>query len=169
MLGSAIHRLQPAWQLHGLDISAAMLRRAESTGAYVKLFQGTAERLPVGSGTVDVLVTAFMMHSVMQRQVALAEMLRVLKPGGKLALVDLYRTTRRWPVISGTIDNILSAFHERGAPSRYASVDEMCRSLRQAGFSVSAMCLLDVDSTVAQRKAGKRMHGLIVAAKGATE
>jgi ubiquinone/menaquinone biosynthesis C-methylase UbiE len=167
MLGSAVHCRRPEWQLHGLDISAEMLRRAAATGAYAKLFQGTAECLPVGSGTVDVLVSAFMMHSVMRRQLALAEMLRVLKPGGKVALVDLYRTTRRWPGISGVIDNVLSAFHERGAPSRYVSVDEMCRSLRQAGFRVSTRRLLDADEITAQKKAGKRMHGLVVATKGA--
>jgi len=165
VLGSAMHRLRPKWQLYGLDISAEMLRRAAATGAYAKLFHGTAECLPVGSGTVDLLVTAFMMHSVMRRQVALTEMLRVLKPGGTLALVDLYRTTSRWPVISSVMDNILSAFHERGAPSRYASIDEMRNALRQVGFSVSAGRCLDADETIAQRKTGKRMHGLIVATR----
>lgn len=167
MLGLAIHGLLPEWQLYGLDISAEMLLRAKATSAYAQLFHGTAECLPVGSGTVDVLVSAFMMHSVLKRQVALAEMLRVLRLGGKLVLVDLYRTTRRWPGISGAMDNILSALHERGAPSRYVSINEMCGSLRQAGFSVSAWHLLDANENVAHKKAGKRMHGVIVATKAA--
>ena len=54
----------------------------------------------------------------------------------------------------------------RGAPSRYASIDEMCCALRQAGFSISARRLLDADETVAQPKIGERMHGLIVATMG---
>jgi predicted methyltransferase len=41
MLGSAVHCFRPEWQLHGLDISAEMLRWA-ATGAYAKLYQGTA-------------------------------------------------------------------------------------------------------------------------------
>ena len=165
MLGSAMRSVRPEWQLQGLDISAEMLHRAAATGAYTTLYHGTAERLPAGSGTVNLVVTAFMMHSVMRRKFALAEILRVLRPGGKLVLIDLYRTTPRVRLISGMIDNVLSALHEHGAPSRYVSVDEMCRALLHAGFRVTAKRLLDADEMVAKKKAGKRMHGLIVAAK----
>jgi len=169
MLGAAMRCLRCEWQLYGLDISANMLLHAATTGAYDNLFQGTAECLPTESGTVEVLVTAFMMHSVMRRELALAEMFRVLKPGGVLAVVDLFRTTRRWPAVSIVADNVLSALHERGAPSRYSSVEEMCRSLQGVGFNITARRLLDADNSIAKKKLGKRMHGLIVATKRAME
>lgn len=37
----------------------------------------------------------------------------------------------------------------------------------RGGFSIRTTCLLDTNEGTARKKIGKRMHGLIVAAKGA--
>jgi len=156
MLGAALRpRLPQSTRLLGLDISGEMLRRAEETRAYDETYLSTAENLPVETQSCDVVVSAFMFHSVLRRTTALAEISRVLKPGGRLALIDLYRTSRRWPIISSLFDNVRSARHERGAPSRYVTMAEMSRALQRAGFAIDAELLLDSDERVADRKIGK--------------
>ncbi|MGQ0661538.1 class I SAM-dependent methyltransferase [Sphingosinicella sp.] len=123
LLGTHLRALLPEHvRLAGLDISAEMLKRAGLTRAYDQTYHSTAEHLPVTSNSCDAVVSAFMIHSILRRELVLSEIFRVLKPGGKLALVDLYRTTPRWPVLSVLVDNILSTRLERGAPSRYIRV-----------------------------------------------
>lgn len=166
LLGWELRRLlQPRTQLVGLDISPEMLKLAKDTSAYDQTICSTAELLPIESESCDVIVSAFMMHSVLRRNASISEMHRVLKSGGVLALVDLYRTSRRWPVLSFLRDNLLSAKYEHGAPSRYVSMREMSLALKRASFHIGTEILLDSSMEVADLKAGRRMHGLVVGLK----
>jgi len=54
----------------------------------VEVVDGVAERLPVGDAGVDAAVAALMLCSVGDQGVALAEMRRVVRPGGELRFVE---------------------------------------------------------------------------------
>jgi ubiquinone/menaquinone biosynthesis C-methylase UbiE len=53
--------------------------------------QGDSERLPFGSGIFDFVTCANSFHHYPRQEMAVIEMHRVLKPGGRLLLIDGYR------------------------------------------------------------------------------
>jgi len=59
------------------------------SGASVEYRQGEAERLPLTDGEVDYAFANMYLHHVESPGKAIAEMMRTLKPGGRLVITDL--------------------------------------------------------------------------------
>ena len=82
-------------RITGLDFSANMLREAEANLRYhprcrqVSWVHGNALHLPFADASFDGVSIAFGLYSVAGTEQALREMLRVLRPGGKLLLLEL--------------------------------------------------------------------------------
>ncbi len=76
----------------GLDISSGMLRRcrrrARRHGLDVELFLGAGERLPFRNGVFDSVFHVGGINFFTDKARALAEMVRVAKPGTKIVIVD---------------------------------------------------------------------------------
>ncbi|PWB66604.1 MAG: SAM-dependent methyltransferase [Bradyrhizobiaceae bacterium] len=74
----------------GLDPSARLLGWARESGAAppVDLVEGSAERIPLATGSVDTIVTTWTLCSIPDARAALGEMRRVLKPAGRLLFVE---------------------------------------------------------------------------------
>ncbi|WP_147116192.1 class I SAM-dependent methyltransferase, partial [Pseudonocardia sulfidoxydans] len=68
-------------------------RKAARAGSAVALQEGFAEEIPMADGSVDRVLSSFMLHHVSapDRVLALREARRVLAPGGRLHLVDIDR------------------------------------------------------------------------------
>ena len=81
----------------GIDPSAEMIHVARAKADRAKLgidFRVAAiEALPFASGTFDVVLSSLMMHHLSDdlKTLGLAEVRRVLKPGGRLLIVDMKR------------------------------------------------------------------------------
>ena len=77
------------------DINGAMLARGRdrmvNAGRLVPAVQCDAEKLPFASGRFDCVSIAFGLRNVTRKEVALAEMVRVLKPGGVAAVLEFSR------------------------------------------------------------------------------
>jgi demethylmenaquinone methyltransferase/2-methoxy-6-polyprenyl-1,4-benzoquinol methylase len=77
------------------DINGAMLAlgrdRMVDEGRLVPAVQCDAEKLPFGDGLFDCVSIAFGLRNVTHKDAALAEMLRVLKPGGVAAVLEFSR------------------------------------------------------------------------------
>lgn len=88
-------------RLVGVDRSAAMLEEARRNlrGAGIgepDLRQGAMESLPIETASVDVVTCNMALHHAERPALALAEMRRVLAPGGRLVLTDLARHELEW-------------------------------------------------------------------------
>jgi ubiquinone/menaquinone biosynthesis C-methylase UbiE len=79
-------------QLTGVDLSGGMLKvareRAAELGREVDLQEADAQRLPFSDNSFDTVTCTLALCSVPDVQVAVAEMYRVLRPGGQLLLLD---------------------------------------------------------------------------------
>ncbi len=86
------HRSRPRAVL-GVDFAAEMLAlgraklRAAGMGT-VQLAQGDACRLPCPAASVDAVTVGFGIRNVADTSAAVTEMFRVLKPGGRLAILE---------------------------------------------------------------------------------
>ncbi|MDR1360297.1 MAG: class I SAM-dependent methyltransferase [Deltaproteobacteria bacterium] len=72
---------------HGLDPSRAFVRQAAAHG---RVFQARAENLPLDPAVMDAVFCECVLSLSLDKKAALAEMRRVLSPGGFLVLADLY-------------------------------------------------------------------------------
>ncbi len=70
----------------GVDISLGMLRRAPKG---LLLVRGDAENLPIKDGSFDSVSIAFGLRNVPDKLAALREFNRVLKPGGKVLILEM--------------------------------------------------------------------------------
>jgi ubiquinone/menaquinone biosynthesis C-methylase UbiE len=87
-------------RLTGIDLSPAMLahahQRARELGMEVDLREGDAQALPFADGSFDTVVCTLSLCNVPDDRKAVAEMRRVLKPGGRLLLLDHIRAASRF-------------------------------------------------------------------------
>ena len=88
-------RLAPQARLLGVDLSRPMLRAglkrfaAPASGpGDMPAMQATATALPLPDNSLDFVVSQFAWRNLPARPQVLAEILRVLKPGGRLAVMD---------------------------------------------------------------------------------
>ena len=78
----------------GVDMTPAMLERARASAAQiaannVEFRHGFAEALPVPNDWADVVISNGVMNLFPDKSAGLAEMARVLKPGGRLQIGDI--------------------------------------------------------------------------------
>jgi demethylmenaquinone methyltransferase/2-methoxy-6-polyprenyl-1,4-benzoquinol methylase len=78
-------------QVIGIDLSEGMLEvgRKKAEGLPVTLQQGDAEALSYADGTFDRVSVAFGVRNFENLSLGLREMCRVLKPGGRLVILEL--------------------------------------------------------------------------------
>ena len=92
-LGAA-RTVNGAARVVGVDFSGAMLTHGREKVRHagltprVHLVRGDAMALPVAGTSVDAATIAFGIRNVQQPAVAFKELLRVLKPGGRLAILE---------------------------------------------------------------------------------
>lgn len=83
---AASERVGPGGAVVGLDPSQGMLSVAGEMTSAVEWRSGTAEAVPFSDSSFDAVVCQFGLMFFGDRSAAVREMLRVLKPGGALAL-----------------------------------------------------------------------------------
>lgn len=83
-----------AREVVAVDITPAMLDNARQAAARegidnIRFVEGTAESLPFAADEFDLAVTRFSLHHIAEPQRAVREMVRVVRKGGRIAIVDL--------------------------------------------------------------------------------
>ncbi|HUT78181.1 MAG TPA: class I SAM-dependent methyltransferase [Polyangia bacterium] len=117
----------------GLDVSAEMLNQAPATGNRGGLLRADGRNIPLATGRVDCVICRGSIHHLSDREGVLAEIARVLKPGGVLAFSEpsndsLLNRAARWAMYRAG-----SGFHEDDEGFLRA---EVLPALDRAGFDV---------------------------------
>jgi ArsR family transcriptional regulator len=121
----------------GVDASAAMLQAAKkrlSGFDNVDLRRGELESLPIDDRKLDVATLMLVLHHVPGPETALAEVWRVLKPNGRLLIVDMLPHDRE------------SYRQQMGHVWLGFSEDHLRRLLKAAGFENVRFVPLPADS-----------------------
>ena len=118
----------------GVDMTPEMIERARGAAARLKVQnvefrQGLLENLPVESGTVDVAISNCVINLAPDKEVVLAEVFRVLKPGAKMAVSDI-ATDGPLPA---DVKNSLSAW--AGCVAGALDIRDYQAALAKAGFT----------------------------------
>ena len=90
----AARRAGPDGHAIGVDMTDAMIERArksavESGLRQVEIRKGDATFLPVPHDSIDVIISNGVLNLVPEKERGFAEIVRVLKPGGRLHLADI--------------------------------------------------------------------------------
>jgi ubiquinone/menaquinone biosynthesis C-methylase UbiE len=91
--GNFLHLFEGrATSLVALDLTGGMLAEARRHHPYQLLVQGDAFRLPLRTGSVDLVTSAQALHHIWKPVPVLQEMRRVCAPGGRILIVDQLAT-----------------------------------------------------------------------------
>jgi Methylase involved in ubiquinone/menaquinone biosynthesis len=109
-----------------LDSSTKMLAQVP-THKRIQTVHGLATSLPFQAETFDVVLCTSALHQLEPQNIALAAMRRVLKPGGRLLIVDFDPDGLAGPVLSWG-ENLFKQGHQ------YLAQADLAGMLREAGF-----------------------------------
>lgn len=165
-----------ARSLLGVDFAAPMLRHARGKAAQrgardASFVLADATRLPLADDSVDVWCSAFVVRNIPRLDVALAEARRVLRPGGRIGVLEIPRLERGregplltplirlhfarvMPLLGRLISGHASAYSYLPlSVDHFLTPAEFTQALRRAGFemrSVRVMALGTVALHIAE-------------------
>jgi demethylmenaquinone methyltransferase/2-methoxy-6-polyprenyl-1,4-benzoquinol methylase len=148
---AAIGRSQRARRVVGIDFSGAMLQigKQKAGGAPIDLLRGDATRIPLKDATMDAVTIGFGIRNVEDPGAACREIVRVLRPGGRLVILEfslpragMLRSFYLWyfrrvlPLVGRLVSRHPSAYtYLPASVEAFPSPEEFCQQLRMAGFS----------------------------------
>jgi SAM-dependent methyltransferase len=108
---AAAERVGPAGTVAGLDLNDGMLSVARRTAPHLDWRQGRAEALPYEPASFDAVVSQFGLMFFEDRRAALAEMMRVLRPGGRLAVAvwDSLEESPGYAAVTGLLQRLFGS------------------------------------------------------------
>jgi demethylmenaquinone methyltransferase/2-methoxy-6-polyprenyl-1,4-benzoquinol methylase len=151
---AATHLVAPV-SVVGIDFSREMLKLALSKvrdrqlGSSVRLIRGDATRIPLADASCDAATIGFGIRNVAEPDRALAELARVLRPGGRLAILEFgqpripgIRNLYSWyfryllPLVGRTVSKHRSAYSYLPASvGQFPPPAEFARTIAATGFS----------------------------------
>ena len=138
----------------GLDFSDAMLERARRKSSEIEWVEGDLLRLPFADGSFDTATVGFGVRNVEDLDLALRELRRVVKPAGRLAILEIVRPKgplavfyRAWfnglvPVAGRVISGGAAYSYLPASVRRFPGPAELTDRVRAAGFHPAAHRLL---------------------------
>jgi demethylmenaquinone methyltransferase/2-methoxy-6-polyprenyl-1,4-benzoquinol methylase len=94
-LAQAVSERHPGAQVVGADFTLPMLRRAPPE---LGRTAADALKLPFRDGQFDAVISGFLVRNLADLERGLAEQVRVLRPGGALAILETTPGPSRWPL-----------------------------------------------------------------------
>jgi len=129
----AAHEVGESGHVIGIDMTPTMISKARKNAekgkfAQVEFRLGEIEHLPVADNTADIIISNCVINLSPHKELVFADALRVLKPGGRLAISDVVATADMPEEMKN--DPMLHAGCMAGA----SLIDDLEVMMRDAGF-----------------------------------
>lgn len=131
-------RVGPTGFAYGVDMTDEMIALAESNktragATNVEFLKGTIEDVPLPDGAVDVVISNCVINLSTDKPTVLAEMFRVLTPGGRIGISDVVAEDRLTPEQRAERGSYVGCI--AGALSQTEYLD----GLAEAGFTAASV------------------------------
>jgi demethylmenaquinone methyltransferase/2-methoxy-6-polyprenyl-1,4-benzoquinol methylase len=142
----ALAGLQAGGRVTGLDFSQRMLERARRKSSEVEWVRGDALALPFEDGSFDAATVGFGVRNLADLELGLAELRRVLRPGGRLGVLEITRPRgvlapfyRVWfdgivPLLGKVLPGGSAYTYLPASVRRFPGPEDLAAVLREAGF-----------------------------------
>jgi demethylmenaquinone methyltransferase/2-methoxy-6-polyprenyl-1,4-benzoquinol methylase len=136
-----------AGKVTGLDFSEKMLERARTKNTAIEWLQGDMLALPFADETFDAATVGFGVRNVEDLALGLRELRRVLRPGGRLAILEITQPRGALrPFYSLWFDRVVPALgrvlpggdaytYLPASVKRFPTAERLADMLREEGFS----------------------------------
>jgi demethylmenaquinone methyltransferase/2-methoxy-6-polyprenyl-1,4-benzoquinol methylase len=143
-----------ASRVTGLDFSERMLERARRKSSAVEWVQGDMLALPFADETFDAATVGFGVRNVADLELALRELRRVLRPGGRLAILEITQPRGALrPFFSLWFDRVVPALGKvlpggsaytylPASVKRFPTAETLAELMHDAGFAEARFKLL---------------------------
>ena len=130
----------------GLDFSARMLERARAKSREIEWVQGDVLALPFDDASFDAATVGFGVRNLDDLELGLAELRRVLRPGGRLAILEITQPRgvlapfyRLWfdrlvPLLGRVLPGGSAYTYLPASVRRFPGPEDLAALLREAGF-----------------------------------
>jgi demethylmenaquinone methyltransferase / 2-methoxy-6-polyprenyl-1,4-benzoquinol methylase len=138
----------PSGRVVGLDFAPEMLAVARTKSPVVEWVEGDALDLPFGDGEFAAATVGFGVRNLSDLRLGLAEMARVVRPGGRVVCLELSTppapirpfsqvwTDRGVPVLGRLVAGDAAAYaYLPASVHRFPPADELARIMRDAGLA----------------------------------
>ena len=142
----ALAGLRAGGKVTGLDFSDRMLERARRKSSRVEWVRGDLLALPFADGAFDAVTVGFGVRNVDDLERGLAELRRVLRLGGRLAILEITRPSgplapfyRLWfdrlvPLLGSALPGGSAYTYLPASVRRFPGPDDLAVMLRATGF-----------------------------------
>jgi arsenite methyltransferase len=129
----AANKVGPTGRVIGVDMTDAMLEKARANALkamleHVEFRKGEIEALPIDNDSIDVVLSNCVLNLVPDKDRAFREVVRVLKPGGRLAVSDMAWEVEPEAEVRHDLEALV------GCIGGALVVDDYVARLRAAGF-----------------------------------
>ena len=131
----------------GLDFSEAMLERAGTKSTEIEWVRGDVLALPFDDASFDAVTVGFGVRNVDDLEVGLRELRRVLRPGGRLGILEITRPRgvvapfyRLWfdrvvPLLGKVLPGGAAYTYLPASVRRFPGPEELAALLERSGFA----------------------------------
>ena len=142
----ALAAQQAGGKVSGVDFSERMLERARRKSGEVEWVQGDALALPFPDGAYDAATVGFGVRNLDDLELGLGELRRVLRPGGRLAILEITQPRgvlapfyRLWfdrlvPLLGRVLPGGSAYTYLPASVRRFPGPEDLGALLREAGF-----------------------------------
>ncbi len=130
----------------GVDFSERMLERARRKSSEIEWVRGDALALPFAAGEFDATTVGFGIRNLADLEAGVAELRRVLRPGGRLAVLEIVRPRgvlrhfygiwfdRVVPLVGKLLPGGGAYTYLPASVRRFPGAEELAEVIRAAGF-----------------------------------